>query len=142
MTIGEVAEQSNVDVQTIRYYERIGLIRKAPRTSSGYRNFSETTAQRILFIRHAQAAGFTLREISDLIELDVSAETVNESVRERVETKVSEITKRLDELSQVREHLESLLDDCVNQDSDSCPIMDAFNGKSGTTILNQQFDPQ
>ncbi len=88
LSIGQLAERAGVGLDTLRYYERRGLLPKPPRTASGYRSFSPDTVHRVQFIRRAQALGFTLKEVEELLALQVDPSTTCGDVRERVEKKV------------------------------------------------------
>src|SRR6059058_2574344 len=90
MKIGEVAERGGVNLQTIRYYEREGLLPTPNRMASGYRVFHEDTVRRVRFIKRAQELGFTLAEIRELLSLRGKAGAGAQDVRERAKTKVAD----------------------------------------------------
>ena len=85
MTIGELAERAGVNVQTVRYYERRGLLAKPRRTDSGYRTYTDVTLDRLRFIRRAQELGFTLSEIGELLVLRLDPQTTASTVKARAE---------------------------------------------------------
>jgi MerR family transcriptional regulator, copper efflux regulator len=89
MTVGALARQAGVRIDTIRYYERRGLLPKPPRTNSGYRTFTFASVERLRFIKQAQNLGFTLMEISQLLAMRVSADTTCTDVRERAMVKIA-----------------------------------------------------
>src|SRR5215472_1255988 len=91
LKIGEVAERGGVSIQTIRYYEREGLLPEPPRLASGYRMFPETTVHRVRFIKRAQELGFSLAEIRDLLSLGEDAGAGTQQMRERAKAKVADI---------------------------------------------------
>lgn len=130
LNIGQVARETDVKIQTIRYYERIGLIPKAPRRESGYRKFSTDDILRIQFIKHAQAAGFLLKEIKELLAIKVDSDTTCDDVRELAELKTIEIDKKIRHMQQMKQTLESLTTACSGTGStDDCPILEAFESE-------------
>jgi DNA-binding transcriptional MerR regulator len=99
LSIGQVARRAGVGVETVRFYEREGLLEEPPRRASGYRQYSEEVVKRIGFIKRAQALGFSLREISEeLLLLRVDAQTSCDEVKQRTEAKVAEVERKLVEL--------------------------------------------
>jgi MerR family mercuric resistance operon transcriptional regulator len=130
LSIGQVAQKADVNIQTIRYYERIGLLPKPQRRESGYRQFSPDDVHRIQFIKHAQAAGFLLKEIKDLLALKVDSETTCDDVRERTEIKIAEIDKKIRHLQQMKQTLENLTIACSGiGPTGDCPILEAFESE-------------
>jgi MerR family mercuric resistance operon transcriptional regulator len=130
LSIGQVAQKADVNIQTIRYYERIGLLPKPQRRESGYRQFSPDDVHRIQFIKHAQAAGFLLKEIKDLLALKVDSETTCDDVRERTEIKIAEIDKKIRHLQQMKQTLENLTIACSGTGpTGDCPILEAFESE-------------
>src|SRR5712692_7713612 len=91
LTIGRLAKQAGINLETVRYYERRGLLPKPPRTASGYRLFPADAALRLRFIRRAQELGFSLKEIRDLLALRVSPRTTSAEIRKRTEAKIADI---------------------------------------------------
>ena len=91
MTIGKIAKKTALNVQTIRFYERAGLLEEAKRTPAGYRQFEENTVERIQFIRKAQKIGYSLEEIRELLSLSVSEENPCDRVRLMTEAKIAEV---------------------------------------------------
>lgn len=127
MRIGQIADRTDLSVQTIRFYERKGLLTKVPRDDSGYRNFSPEDVRRIQFIRHSQDVGFTLNEISDLLSLRVAENGSCESVREFACDKVEQLDERLESLRKMRKTLMDLVALCDDGlPASSCPILDAL----------------
>jgi len=102
MTIGQVAKQAGVGVETIRFYEREGLLNKAKRRQSGYRVFTPEVVSRIRFIKKAKQLGFSLREIRDLLFLRVDARATPADLKRRVDAKITEIDDRLTDLKRMR----------------------------------------
>ncbi len=111
-TIGELAEAAEIAVSTVRYYERVKLLRPSGRTGSNYRYYGQPELERLLFIRAAHAAGFTLSDISTLLELrDGSLEPCAE-VQALIENRLDEIAGRMAEFRRVQRELKSALALC------------------------------
>lgn len=129
LTIGQLAATAGVNVQTVRYYERRGLLCAARRRQSGYREFAPEDGLRIRFIKRAQQLGFTLQEIGELLALRVDSASAGacDAVRTQTREKISEIDAKLQDLQQMRQNLQRLVDTCAKrQTTSSCPILDAF----------------
>lgn len=101
LTIGQLAKRAGVNVETIRYCERRELLAEPPRTTSGYRQYSEAAVRRIRFVKRAQELGFTLEEIAELLELRVDRDTSCDAVEQRAERAVGRIDGKVRELSRV-----------------------------------------
>jgi Hg(II)-responsive transcriptional regulator len=130
--IGTIASQAGVNVQTLRYYERRGLLAKPDRTPSGYRHYSADTVKVVRFIKRAQDLGFTLREIQDLLRLQRASFKDRKRVRDIAVTKISDIDERITRLSAVRTALARLVESCDCGDAKlECSILDALNGDCG-----------
>lgn len=128
MTIGLVADKAGVNIQTVRFYERKGLIPRAPRSAGGYRLYDEDAVKRILFIKHAQEIGFSLREIEELLSLRVDTHTTCADVQIRAEEKVREVEGKILKLEQVKQALQRLVVLCDTGKSVSdCPILEALD---------------
>ena len=112
LTTSELARTVGVNIQTIRYYERTGLLPTPPRTESGYRQFPEEAAARLRFIRNAQAIGFSLNEIRDLISLRLNATSSCADIQARAREKVSQIEDKIGELRRIKKALESFSSAC------------------------------
>ncbi|RMH60207.1 MAG: heavy metal-responsive transcriptional regulator, partial [Bacteroidetes bacterium] len=95
MKIGDVAKRAGVNVQTIRFYERKGLMEAPPRTASGYRQYTGEAVRRIRFIKHAQELGFSLREIHELLSLRVDPHTTCADIQQYALEKVEDIERRI-----------------------------------------------
>ncbi len=131
-TIGKAACKAGVGVETIRFYERRGLIEQPlkPRYG-GFRVYPEETVHRIRFIRQAQELGFSLREIDDLMSLRADPAADSGDVRERARAKVTEVNRKIVELERIRSALEALIAACPGGGAlRACSIMDAFEGDS------------
>lgn len=130
MKIGDLARQANVSVDTLRYYEKIGLLSGVQRTRSGYRNYSQQNVEQVRFIRNAQHSGFSLDEITHLLSFRDAPVTAKPKVRELAEEKALELTARIDDLVLLRDELNTLIEQCVKTNA-YCPIIDNFNDKGG-----------
>lgn len=127
-TIGELARAADVGVETVRYYERRGLIVRPPRPRSGYRRYTWETVRRLRFIRRAQALGFTLEEIRELLALRVDAKRTCADVRGLARAKLDDIDAKMGELARMRRGLERLERRCRGQGPTSeCPILDVLD---------------
>jgi MerR family mercuric resistance operon transcriptional regulator len=117
-TIGAIAKEVGVNLETVRYYERTGLLPKPPRNDSGYRQFPEETAVRLRFIRNAQHLGFSLREIRELLSLRLIPDSACLDVKEKAEAKIAKIDRKIIELKSLRNALKELSARC----SQAAPI--------------------
>jgi len=137
LSIGQVARLAAVGVETIRYYEREGLIDEPPRTESGYRQYPPETVLRIRFIRHAKELGFSLKEIGELLSLRTDSGASCVDVRERATAKISEIETKLQSLARMKDVLLTLAATCTGAGPTSeCPILEALETgrRSGTSV--------
>ena len=117
MQIGELAQAVGVTVQTVRYYERRGLLSEPVRTRSGYRSYDREALQRLRFIVTAKELGFTLAETMDLITLRVAPETTAEDVRDRAREKIRATRRKIDSLKKLLAGLERVVSECEAGDS-------------------------
>ena len=128
MTIGQVAVQLEISVQAIRYYERVGLLSRIPRTQAGYRIFGEQTVRRIRFILHAQDVGFSLKEIGELLDLRAEPDGSCNTVKDYATKKIVDLKSRMDRLQAMATTLEHLVDLCSEGLSASdCPVLEALD---------------
>lgn len=135
MTIGQLAKQAGVNVQTVRFYERQGLIAPPQRTASGYRQYTSDTLRRLHFIRHAQDIGFTLREIDELLALRLDADTSCSDIQERAFAKIEEIEHRIARMEQMKQALLALAEQCGAEKAVSdCPILDALDAQTNGQV--------
>lgn len=124
LTIGRIAKQAGIHIETIRYYERRGLLPAPPRTHSGYRLYDVESVGRLRFIKRAQALGFTLVEIGDLLALRVDAETSCDVVRSRAERKVADVTEKIRSLQAIQGALAELIAACaLGGPEGECPFL-------------------
>src|SRR5262249_34997719 len=120
-------------VQTLRYYERRGLLKEPERRPSGYREYSRDAVQLIRFVKRAQDLGFTLNEIEDLLRLRTDQESACSEVRAAAETKIEDIERNLRHLRAMKRGLGVLVASCATEGSARhCPILEALDdGKGG-----------
>lgn len=129
-TIGQIAREAGVGVETVRFYERQGLIAAPSRRASGYRQFDEAVVDRLRFIREAKALGFTLNEIKELLSLKLDPSTTCTDVKKRAEAKITDIEAKLDSLIRMKQALVKLTKSCSGRGTTSdCPILDALDGE-------------
>ena len=127
LTIGRLAQVGGVNLETIRYYEREGLLPRPPRTRSGYRMFPTDTPRRLRFIKRAQALGFSLKDIRDLLALRVKHGTKCDQVRARAEAKIVDIDQKIDTLTAMKRALSQLTTQCSGWGPiANCPILDSL----------------
>ncbi len=120
-TIGQLAKAAEVNVETIRYYQRRGLITQPPKPNQGYRTYPKATLARILFIKRAQELGFALEEIDNLLAL---GESHCSEVQELAEGKLVSVREKINDLRRLERVLEDLVLQCrTNPDNAACPIV-------------------
>lgn len=123
-TIGRLAKAVRVNIQTVRYYERLKLIEPTERKLSGYRLYDEATLKRLRFIKNAQALGFTLHEIAELLNLRVSSKTRCGDVQRKAEAKLAHVKVKVRELRALARALQGLIRNCrAGQPTEQCPIL-------------------
>ena len=131
LTTGQLARASGVGVQTVRYYERIGLLRSPPRTGGGYRQYDRSDVRRLRFVRSAQELGFTLGEIESLLELRVEHGKSCASVAETADRVIARVDRKVRELSSMRRALARLRVACKEgSPTDECPILGALEDEA------------
>jgi len=127
LTTGDVAKLAKVGTETIRFYERKGIIEEPPRSQSGYRQYTTTTVQKIQFIKLAQDLGFTLKDIGELLALKVDNFASCSRVKLKTEAKLLEITSKIKDLKRIQRSLKKLTDSCdKNKNTKECPILDSL----------------
>ena len=128
MTIGRLAKEAGVNIDTIRYYERNGLIPEPVRRPSGYREYDTGDVRRLRFIGRAKQLGFTLAEIVELLSL--SADRDVGGVKRRAEQRLDQVEHKIRELQRVRRGLKTLIDACPGHgDVERCPIVAALSSE-------------
>ncbi|MDQ3440871.1 MAG: MerR family DNA-binding protein [Planctomycetota bacterium] len=124
----DVAKQAKVNLETIRFYERKGLLPKPPRTTCGYRTFSPDVVRRVRFIKRTQALGFSLKEIKELLALRLDPGTTCAHVRGRAEEKLLDIEQKIRDLQRMKATLTGLAGACPGRGATSaCPILESLD---------------
>lgn len=127
-TIGKIAKAAGLGVETVRFYERLGLIAEPGRSGSGYRQYRPETVRRLQFIVRAKALGFTLQEIGKLLDLRATPGAGCADVQARAEAKITDIEERIAQLNAMKRVLGELVAQCRSEGPLSeCPILDALN---------------
>ena len=125
--IGQVSEKTGLSADTLRYYERIGLLPAVERNPGGQRRYGNAELGRLRFIRRAQSMNFSLEEIADLLQLRDSPADVKGQVREMTEQKLQVIEQRIADLTQLRDELSGLVSEC-RASTGCCPIIEHMKG--------------
>lgn len=129
--IGEVASRANVNKETVRYYEKRGLISKPDRRRSGYRIFTKEHVDQIKFIKRSQKLGFTLTEINELLDLRINKNERCEKVRQKASEKLSDINQKIEDLTTMSQILKQLIEDCKTENTqDQCVILNTLEKDS------------
>ena len=130
-TIGQLARAAGVGVETVRYYQRRGLVPLPPRPGGAYRRYSLQDLHRIRFIKRAQALGFSLAEIAELLSLQADPGQGCAAVQQRAQAKIREIDRKIRYLSEIRTALADLADQCPGRGPlQRCPILEALEDQS------------
>jgi len=130
LTIGKVAHRAGLAIDTVRYYEREGLLEKPGRTTSGYRNYTTDAVVRLRFIRQAKDLGFSLSEIKELLALRVTPGKSCADVKARAEAKIADVEQRIAQLNRMKRALVKLASACSGRTPTStCPILEALEHK-------------
>jgi Hg(II)-responsive transcriptional regulator len=141
LTIGKLARAAEVGVDTVRFYERAGLLKKPPRSASGYRLYDTADAARLRFIRRAKALGFSLDEIVELLKLNDGGGR-RSAVRVLAERRLAEIEQKLVDFGRMRDTLRGLIHKCHGEGSlEGCPIIETVLGgkaASPTRVRNRR----
>jgi DNA-binding transcriptional MerR regulator len=133
MRIGELAARADVSTQTLRYYERRGLLGEHVRTPSGYRSYQANAVRQVRFIRRAQDLGFTLDEIGDLLRMWTDSATSCRAVESRASDTLERIDGKIADLQQMREALAKYVSACRNRMAlEQCPLLEELGGENGT----------
>ncbi len=127
LTISQVATAADVNVQTIRYYERRGLFPTPRRTPTGYRQYTNDAVARLRFIKHAQELGFSLQEIQELLGLRVRHGAACDAVERKTRLKIKVVQQRIRDLLRMKRTLERLVAACRDRrPTDDCPILEVL----------------
>ena len=131
LTIGGLAKAGGVGVETIRFYQRKGLL-DVPARAGGVRHYGPRDVERLRFIRHAQAAGFTLEQIRELLALDAGED--RQRARELATERVAALGEQIKRLKDARTALQRLARECAASDSGPCPILSAFDQSESRSL--------
>ena len=130
LTIGKVANQAGVGIETVRFYEREGLIPDPPRSESGYRRYPEDTVARLRFVKKAKELGFSLKEIRELLSLEAKPSGSCAEVRSRATDKIEDIDQKIAVLQAMRKALKGLVEECSGKGPRTeCPILNALDAE-------------
>jgi len=133
LRVGEVARRAGVNLQTVHYYERRGLLPTPPRTDANYRSYPAGAVLRVRFIKRAQELGFTLKEIEELLSLRATPRAGCADVRGRAEAKVRDIDEKIRTLEAMRRALTKLVGECSGRGPvTDCPILEALGAEGGS----------
>ena len=138
MRIGAVAAAAQVNEQTLRYYERAGLLAKPSRTANGYRQYTTETVAVVRFIKRAQELGFSLDDAKALLSLRQSPGRNRLKVRALAQTKLRDVEQRVADLTAIRSALLQLVTSCCENDEPRCPILEALDTASLPTVAKPQ----
>lgn len=130
LTIGKLAKLSGIGIETIRFYERNGLLKEPPRRPSGYREYPEDAVRQVRFIRRAKELGFSLKEIGELLSLKVTPTTTCADIRERAYIKLKDIEEKVKTLQSMEEILKNVTTACEKKKPTTlsdCPILGALD---------------
>ena len=128
LRIGELARAAAVNVQTVRYYERRGLIHPERRTVAGYRQYDADAIKRLRFIKHAQLLGFSLKEIDELLALRVRHGGACATIERKTRAKIALIEDKMREMRRLKRSLEALAAACeAREPTSDCPVLEVLN---------------
>ena len=126
-TISDAAKSAGLGIETVRYYEREGLLREPPRTASGYRQYNDDDVRRLAFIRRAKTLGFSLREIRELLGLTEQRAASAREVKELASAKLEHVREQIRDLQKIERALHGLVEECTGVGPASrCPILNAI----------------
>jgi Zn(II)-responsive transcriptional regulator len=132
LTIGKVAKIAGIGTETVRFYEKEGLIGPAARTEANYRVYETGDITRLRFIRRAKALGFTLKEIKELLSLRHDPDASKEDVKIQTEAKIADIELKIRDLTRIKSTLETLDERCDGHGpANDCPILEALETGDG-----------
>lgn len=129
ITIGKLAEQVGVNVETIRFYHREGILKEPAKRANGYRYYNEDHALRLNFIKKAKDLGFTLKEIKELFEMNQKSRATCSNVKTKAENKIIEIDQKIEDLKQIKKSLQELIVACDvgSAEMKQVRVMDCFD---------------
>jgi len=139
LTIGQVAKRSGIGIETIRFYERQGLLQEPQRKDSGYRQFAEEVLARLRFIRRAKELGFSLREIGELLAIQDDPNATRGEIKKHASSKLADIEMKILDLQRMRRALKKLVAACPGHGPlEGCPILDSLNHEPISSKENEQ----
>ncbi|MBI5199801.1 MAG: heavy metal-responsive transcriptional regulator [Nitrospirae bacterium] len=128
MRLGKMAKLAGVNIQTIRYYERRGILKPVSRTESGYRLYEDKELKRLKFIRCAKGWGFTLKEIKELMDIRITSPSACNKAMKQVEEKMKTVEQKIESLQSARRVLKELITACKRRTpTEECPILKAID---------------
>lgn len=131
LRIGEVAKHAGIGIETVRFYEREGLLEEPARRASGYRQYDRQAVAVLRFIRRAKELGFTLKEIKSLLRLQLDDSATRADVREQARDKVANIEAKIADLQRMKDSLVKLIRKCSGHGTtQGCPILEALQGSA------------
>jgi Hg(II)-responsive transcriptional regulator len=131
LKIGRVAKESGTGIETIRFYEKSGLISEPPRRESGYREYPKETIGRLRFIRRAKELGFSLKEISDMLTLSSSGKGTCGNIRKRATDKIQQVAEKIADLKRIQSALIQFSSTCEKRSPlGPCPFLKQFYEKN------------
>lgn len=127
--VGQIAKDVGINVETVRYYEKLKLLPKPKRKESRYRIYDEMDLKRLLFIKRAKELGFSLKEIKELFGLRIDSEAKCGDVKHLAEHKLKDIEERLRDLKNIKNVLVKLINQCVCEEvsTNECPILEVID---------------
>lgn len=133
LTIGRLAKKAGIGIETVRFYERQGLIAPPPRTASNYRIYPLEEVSRLRFIKRAKALGFTLNEIKELLALSQDPHTTRADIKKRTLAKIEDVDRKIRDLTSIKTALEHLAAECDGKGPlEGCPILAALTNDEET----------
>ena len=129
VTIGSLSERTGVNIETIRYYERIGLLPAPARSEGRHRLYDESHGQRLVFIRRSRELGFSLNEVRELLGLTAGRKLTCHAVKDLAEQHVLDIRRKVRDLKRLERVLNDLASRCHGKDVPDCPILDALGDR-------------
>lgn len=130
MNIGQAAQKTGLSAKMIRYYESIELLPAAGRSDSGYRQYGAQDLHRLAFIKRSRDLGFSLAEVSQLLALWQDRQRASADVKALAATHIDELERKISELSDLRDTLKELMDNCQGDDRPECPILRDLAGRT------------
>jgi MerR family mercuric resistance operon transcriptional regulator len=143
LTIGQVARLAGVGVETVRFYERSGLLKQPERKASGYRKYGDDVIARLRFVAAAKDLGFSLKEIKELLDLRVGPDATCSDVRDKAQAKIAEVEEKISTLQRMKKSLVEITKACRGRGPVSaCPILDALDRESNPKSARTRIGPE